>query len=452
MGVVFRLELARVLRSRALVAAMVVWAIGAAAALVNGERVIERQRRVLAQSDQLQREQHDAVLAHQPATGSAGDQLYYLAFHTRHQPSSWASLSLGQRDQRSFNLKVRALALHGQLYDGDLTNPLLGALGTFDFAFVLVALAPLLVVALCHDLVSGEREAGTWPLVKAQPAAPLTVLAAKVGARYAVLLALVGAAVATAPVVTGAPWDLRVAALLITMAIYLLAWMSVATFVGTLGRSSDVNALVLLGVWVLLVVVGPALVVVAGAARHPTPEALELTVAQRQGYHASWDRSVPETMAPFVARYPEWASVPVPTDRYSTAWYYAMQQRGDDQAAPAATAYRAALVARQEWVEGWLRLFPPASMQVALDRLARTDLPGHLAYLDSVASFHEALKRRFLPVMFREPTIAEVNWLDVPRHDYRDEGTARDLLPAGFTVAIFAALGLAATWLRRTSL
>jgi ABC-2 type transport system permease protein len=452
MGVVFRLELARVLRSRALVAAMLVWAVAAAAALVNGDRVIERQRRALAQSDRLQAEQHDAVLAHQPPTGSAGDQLYYLAFHTRHHPSSWASLSIGQRDQRSFNVKVRALALHGQLYDGDLTNPLLAALGTFDFAFVLVALVPLLVVALCHDLVSGEREAGTWPLVKAQPAAPLRVLMAKVGARYAVLLTLVCAAVAASPFAIGAAWDGRVAALMLTMAVYLLAWVSMSMLVATLGRPSDVNALVLLGVWVLLVVVGPALVVMAGAARYPTPEALELTVAQRQGYHASWDRPVPETMAPFVARYPQWANTPVPTDRYSTAWYYAMQQRGDDEAAPAAAAYRAALVARQTWVGRWLRLLPPADVQRALDRLARTDLQAHLAYLDSVASFHETLERHFLPVMFQEPTIAEVNWRTLPRHDHRDEGLAGDLLPAFGPLAAWLAGALGLTWLRRATL
>ena len=107
---------------------------------------------------------------------------------------------------------------------------------------------------------------------------------------------------------------------------------------------------------------------------------------------------------------------------------------------------------RQVWVGRWLRLFPPADVQRAIDRLARTDLPGHLAYLDSVASFHEALKRHFLPVMFREPTIAEVNWRNLPRHDHRDEGVASDLLPATVSVATWAALGLALTWTRRANL
>lgn len=447
-----RLECLRITRSPALVAALVVWTAAAAAALYNGERVIERQRRVLAQSDALQQAQHEAVLSHQPGSAPAGDQLYYLAFHTRHQPSSWAALSLGQRDQRSFNLKVRMLALHGQLYDGDLISPLVSAFGSFDLTFVLAALAPLLIVALCHDLVSGEREGGTWRLVRAQPVPALRVLAVKAGVRAAVVMGVVGAVIAALPVASAVPWDARVAALIAVISVHLLAWAVLACVVATFGWASEINALVLLALWVVLVVVGPALLLVAGAARFPTPEALELTVLQRQGYHGAWDRPVPETMAAFVARYPEWKDAHVPGDRYSNAWYYAMQQRGDDAAAPAAAAYRTALLERHAWSGRWLALLPPAQVQAAMDRVARTDLPGHIAYLDSVATFHEALKRRFFPVVFAESTVSQVAWRDVPRHDHADEGRAADLIPALGGLAGWLAAALAVLWTRRKAL
>lgn len=452
MGVILRFEIRRIVRSPTLVVAIAVWVAAALAATWNGARVIERQEHQLAASDQVQRAQHEAVLELLPPTASAGDQLYYLTHHTRHHPSTWAPLSVGQRDLRSFNIKLRLLALHGQLYDGDIVSPLLAALGTFDLAFVLVALAPLLVVALCHDVVSGEREAGTWPLVKSQSTAPLAVLAAKVTARYVVLLVTIAGVVVVAPLLVGAAWDLRVLAVVATLALYLLLWVTLATAVATFGYGSDVNALVLLGAWVLAVIVGPALVMVTGAAKFPTPEALELTVAQREGYHAAWDRPVAETMAPFLARHPGWDDVPVPTNRYSTAWYYAMQQRGDDQAAPAASAYTAALAARHAWVQRGLMFFPPAALQAGFDRIARTDLPAHLAYLGSVASFHAALTRHFLPVMFREPTLAQVDWSGTPRHDHRDEGAAGDLIRPWPSLAAWLALALAVVWTRQTHL
>jgi ABC-2 type transport system permease protein len=452
MSPLLRLEVRRVLRSRVLVAALLLWVAAAAAAVVNGQRVIARQERVLVESPALQREQHAAILKTQPATALGGDQLYYLAFHTRHHPSSWAPLAIGQRDARAFNLKVRILALHGQLYDGEITSPLLGALGTLDFAFVLIVLTPLVVIALFHDLVSGEREGGTWALVRANPTPVWRVLAAKVAARLAVAGAVVVATTMAAALAGGAPWDARVLVLAGVAAGYVLVWAALGLAVETWRRPSSVNALLLLGIWVALVVVGPAMVTTAAAARFPTPEALELTIAQRQGYHASWDRPVRETMAQFVQRYPEWADAPVPTDRYSNPWYYAMQQRGDDAAARPARAYRAALEARQAWVGRWWSVLPPAALQAALTRTARTDLPAHLAYLDSVAAYHEGLKRRFFPVVFSTQAIRDVPWDRVPRHDHVDEGTVRDMRGAGALLAAWCATALLVAGLRRRHL
>lgn len=430
MSTVLRLELRRFLRSRALVAAAVVWALAAAGAVLHGSSLVERQRRALADADRLQAEQQDAVLRHQPPTAVAGDQLYYLAFHTRHAPSSWAPLAIGQRDQRSFNVKVRMLALHGQLYDADVTSPLLAALGTFDVAFVLVALAPLLVIAATHDLLSSEREAGTWPLIRSQPVAAIHVLGLKLAVRVSVMIGVALAALLAAPLATGAALDGRLPVAMAVTAAYLLLWGVMALVVATFGRASAVNALVLLGLWLLWVVVGPSLVMTAASARFPTPEALELTVQQRHGYHGAWDRPVPETMAQFYARYPEWRAVPVPVDRYSNGWYYAMQQRGDDAAADAAARFLNGLEARHAWVQHFWWLLPPALVQAGFDRAARTDLPSHLAYLRSVADYHERLKARFFPVVFSEASIADVDWQDVPRHLHADEGTGADLAPA----------------------
>jgi len=82
-------------------------------------------------------------------------------------------MSLGQRDLQPFNLKVRLLALQGQLYDSDVTNPLLAAFGSFDLAFVIVFIVPLFVIALTHNVWSAERELGTWSLIQSQPASTL---------------------------------------------------------------------------------------------------------------------------------------------------------------------------------------------------------------------------------------------------------------------------------------
>lgn len=389
-------------------------------ALAHGETVIGRQLQAIGESPARQVEEHQHILGPLAPTAAAGDQLYYLKFHTVRVPSPWAEAVVGQRDIQPFNLKVRILALQGQLYDSDLGNPLLATFGNFDLAFVLVVLSPLLIIALTYNVHAGEVEGGTWSLLRAQPVRVGRLMVVRFALRgllvWLPLLALQLAATAWLDLpVDGAWW--RVAA---WTAGYVAFWVALAALLALLRRSSDVNVLVLLGCWVVGTALGPALLNVVAAARHPLPEALELTVQQRQGYHGAWDEPLPEVMEAFYRRYPEWRTVEIPRDRYSNGWYYAMQQRGDDAARDAAARYRAALEGRDRWVASMSWLFPPAAFQRALASVARTDLAGHLAYLDSVAEYHERLKRHFFPVVFRETPVADVNWGAVPAHRHVD--------------------------------
>jgi ABC-2 type transport system permease protein len=97
-----------------------------------------------------------------------------------------------------------------------------------------------------------------------------------------------------------------------------------------------------------------------------------------------------------------------------------MQQRGDDTAEQAARRYRHGLEAKDQWLARLSWLCPPAAFHRLLTRVARTDLAGHLAYVDSVAEYHERLKQHFLPVIFSDQTVADVDWRAAPVHVHWD--------------------------------
>jgi ABC-2 type transport system permease protein len=444
------LQCKSLLDARTARASLAVFLVAGLLGLWYGHVVVSRQRTALAASPALQAEQHAAVFRHVAPTATAADQLYYLYFHTRHEPGAWAPFALGLRDVQPYNLKIRLLALHGQLYAGELVNPLLVAAGHFDAAFVLAWLSPLLVIALLHPLWAEERESGTWALVRAQAASPWRLLgitwAVRVAFALLPCLVLIGAAV----VWWRLPLDGRVATVVALTVAHVLFWSGVALLVVARGYSSQVNALVLVGAWLLLALVGPGLVTTAVSARHPLPQALELTLRQRQGYHAAWDRPLTQTMADFDRQYPAFAGASEPTTTYSNAWYYAMQQAGDDAAAPAAQAYLDALERRRQASRVLARAFPPAAFQLAMNQVARTDLDSHLGYLQSVATYHEGLKRLFLPAIFDGRTVESVDWTAVPRHGYRD-ARAPEVTGALVTLwgAALAALGLGAWALAR---
>lgn len=415
-----RLELALLLRGWVAVAGVSIITMAGWLALTHARELIARQSAAIAESPILQAEEHQAILDPQPADALAGDQLYYLFFHTVREPSAWAALAIGQRDVQPFNVKIRMLALQGQLYDAELSSPLLASLGNFDLAFVFVVLVPLLVIALTFNVWSAETEAGTWDLVRSQPIRPWRLLAGKFALRSVVVwlttLLLHAGGTGVAGVAFDSTW-LMVAGWLTG---YVAFWIGVAAAVAATRQSSETNMVLLLGVWLIAVVIGPALITVAATVRTPLPESMELTVLQRQGYHGAWDEPLPEVMEAFYGRYPEWRSVPIPSDRYSNGWYYAMQQRGDDMAREAAARYRASLVERDRWLGQVSWLFPPAALQRFLTRTAGTDLAGYLRYLDSVGAYHEALKRHFFPVVFSSATIRDVDWTAAPRHHHRD--------------------------------
>jgi ABC-2 type transport system permease protein len=306
------------------------------------------------------------------------------------------------------------------LYDAELTSPLLASFGNFDLAFVFVVLVPLLVIALTFNVWSSERETGTWDLIRSQPVAPWRVLALKFVLRGAVAWVTIFALHGAATLMLDIPVDGLWLTIGIWLSLYLAFWIGIAAIVAALRQASDANIVMLLGVWLVTAVIGPALVNVLAASRFPLPEALELTVLQRQGYHAAWDEPLPEVMDAFYRSYPEWRSVPIPHDRYSNGWYYAMQQRGDDVARDAATRYRRTLVERERWIGRTLWLFPPALLQRALTASAGTDLDAYLRYLDSVSEYHEALKRHFFPIVFSDKTVAEVDWRSAPVHRHAD--------------------------------
>ncbi|MBL8207831.1 MAG: DUF3526 domain-containing protein [Blastocatellia bacterium] len=416
------LELKNFLTGRAVLLGLLVIFLAGVYAIEHGRRIIAAQQNVLNAAPELQRAHFEKVLAAHPNTpAGAIETLYYLNHFTRHEPSRFAPLSIGLREVNPYNLKVRMLALEGQLYNSDISNPATLALGNFDLSFLLVFLYPLLLIAFTHNTLSAEQEQGTWNLICAQPTAPRQLLWLKAGIRGAALIAVWLLTLLVSLFWLRLPLDRRFGFITLISLAYLLFWFATSLFVMSLRRSSNFNALALLGVWLTLTILVPAALNVGMSVALPVPEALAVTVNQREGYHAQWDRPKPETMQRFFQTYPEYASFQVPLDKFSYGWYYAAQHLGDVEAAKASAQYRAKLRQRQQWTRVVAWMLPTITTHSAFNEIAQTELENHLAYLDSVRSFHEQVCRFFYPFLMRNDTPPPVPWDQLPRHRFSDE-------------------------------
>jgi ABC-2 type transport system permease protein len=400
-------------RSRAAMLALALLFVCAGAAVALGLASVARDRAAI-----------DRMLAGQPAeeralaafVEDAGSGAYYGFQPTWDAPSDLAFAALGNRDIAPALLRVRALALEAQIYENEAANPELALPGRFDLAFVAVYLAPLVLIALLHDLWSGEREAGRYHALAALPHARKRLWTARVLVRIGGVLAVlllpfvVGAALAgTAP--------LRALGFAGLILLVVLLWTAIILVVARRGGRSAVHAASLAAIWFALTLVAPAGANLAINAAVPVPDGAALARENREHVHAGWDRPKDGTMRDFLKLYPQLAPGAAIPPTFSWKWYFAFQHLGDLHVADESRDYREGIERRATLARrtGWL--LPPAGIAQAMTALARTDVAAQLDYQMRIRAYHQRLREFYYDYLFSEKPFGPDDLRRVPRFD-----------------------------------
>jgi ABC-2 type transport system permease protein len=354
------------------------------------------------------------VIDYVDRTKDAGSAAYYSFHPTWDAPAPLAFAALGMRDVSPYILRVRALGLEAQIYDGDTFNPELALPGRFDFAFVLVFLAPLFVIALFHDLVSSEREAGRLRTLEALPRGGKALMRRRTLLRLALLWAVLSGPFAVAALTEGVGVAAIVIVLLVT-AVYLLFWIAIAALVARLRWSSVANAATLAAAWLVLVLVVPTLAHVAINRAVPVNQGAEIALAQREQVNHAWDIPREETMRRFYANHPEWAGSAPLGPEFHYKWYLAFHQNGDESVAPQVAAYRQGLERRDAAARTLGLVLPSVGVSALLTRLAETDLRAQLAYQDRIRAFHKRLRAFYYGYLFTDRPFGRADFERAPR-------------------------------------
>ena len=421
-----------------------------------GTSEIKQQRQNIATLHQLTAHDVEAMQVKFPGEADAGDIGYYHATFAVNHPNSWASLSLGQRDVNPYYIKLRLLNLQSQLYDSDNINPLKVLTGNFDLAFVLVFIFPLLIIGLSFNVLSAEKDQGTLPLLLSQPIGLPLIVGAKLSFRALVVLGLAILLSIIAMVWGQVTPDSRVLLWLGVVILYCSFWFGVVFLVAALQKNSAFNAVTLLGVWLLLTIIIPALLNVYISIKQPATEALALTIKQREVVHGGWDQPKKETMEKFFALYPQWRDTTEIKERFVWRWYYAFHHLGDVAVQDLAKAYRTSLQERQQLVQTLNVLTAPVNVQGIFNALGGSDLPAHLSFLQSATNYHDALREFYYPFLFSQVTFTHADYAKEPRHSFTsspDFGTAYNgLFKLLLSVLLVFVLGLLTFKMKRASI
>ena len=382
----------------------------------QGQSVIQKQRHIISQIPDLQQKQFDRVKKKLGEAPHSGFWAYETFLYTFQPPSSWAGLAIGLRDIHPYVLKIRLLGLIPQLYESEIGNPTHRLSGNLDFAFVIVYLLPLLIIVLCYNLLSYEKENGTLGLLHSQPTPLRVLILLKFLVRFVVVQLFFSGLLAFGVIYTGAEFDTTSLSWQIIIITYSGFWFALSFLVVSFGRFSSLNAAVLSGSWVLFAILIPACLNLYATSRFATAEGIDLTIRQRQEMNSYWDRPKEEAFKLFFKDYPEWRVIPPVTKRFAWKWYYAMHQAGDNSVKGLSNNYFRSLEQRQNWTNQSSKYSPSLSVYTMLTSLANTGLPTQLSYLDNVRHFHEEMKRFFYPLIFNELNFQQDDYARLPRY------------------------------------
>ncbi len=384
-----------------------------AAATGFGIAEVREQRATIATLlEEDAKDRADAISKQEDWGGAA-----YAAFHlTYAPPADFAFAALGQRDTAPWLHRVRMLALEGQIHEADTKNADFGLIGRFDFAFLAASVAPLLLILLLYDLRGGERVAGRHDLLVATAGKPSRLWLPRAGVRFAgLVLALLVPFWIGAALEGSEPGTVLAASALVIGA--LLVWWLIVEGIGRLRASPPVLLTALVGIWLTLALLVPALSRATIEAATPVPDGAEILMLQREAVNDAWDIPKEATMTPFLARHPEWKSLGTVEKPFEWKWYYAFQQVGDMRAEPIARAYREGRLARDRAAGLAAVLSPAALVERGFERLAHTDTHSMIAYEDSMRAFHTQLRAFHYPLFFRDPPYDPAVFADLPRYE-----------------------------------
>ncbi|MGO4770725.1 DUF3526 domain-containing protein [Flavobacterium sp. W22_SRS_FK3] len=346
--------------------------------------------------------------------------LYYIKFSLINKTLPINSLAIGQRDVNPSIQSVTIRGLEAQKYDSELNNPSNLLLGNIDFSFVLVYLFPLLIITFTYNIVSEEKESGTWKIVATQTKNTFSYIIKLFCIRVLSLIAMLTIVILIAVFLLNIPLDKSLFIFYTISVLYILFWFAVCFYIVSLQKNSSFNAVILLTIWLFLIIILPAIINTYIVNKYPVPEALELTVKQRNAYHEKWDMDKQTTLDKFYKHYPQFKNYVLPDKEFSWLWYYAMQQMGDDESAIQSKELETKLKQRNKASQTIAQFIPTLHTQIQLNEIAKSDLGNQLLFMQKTKEFHEKKRLHFYPKIFNNTAVDQEKWSNFKVETFND--------------------------------
>lgn len=376
-------------------------------------------------------------------SGSAMD----VVFASSLPPAPLADFAVGQSD-----LLPYAGAL--SLWDPDIRlfsryefeDPVSLALGAFDLSKAVILMLPMVLIALCFDVVSAERDAHRLNLILVQGGRIRSLcwsrLLIRAGAAASLTIAIaVGALVVHAGVATFAD---RLAAFLwwgSALALYTTFWTAVIAFVASRNGRGGANLVVLLLAWVSFTVILPASVSAVSEALYPAPSRLMYLAESREAEVAA-ELADAALRRQFALDHPEF----VVNDAADMPGYvrtaFLVTTAVDEATRPIMDAFDAAAAQRENTLIALHYLSPAIVMHGVFNDLAGASSARHRRYMTQANAFKAQLGQQVRASVMSGGRLRSRDVAAIPQFQFADQPWAARV---GRTLGALLFLAIAAS-------
>jgi len=205
--------------------------------------------------------------------------------------------------------------------------------------------------------------------------------------------------------------------------LYTFLWFALAVAVNAFASSSATNAVILVGVWMLLVVVVPSLLNVAATTMHPLPSRLEFIskVREADNYTRSQGQNL---LAKYYGDHPELVPAGQLDLNEFSRRFYAVRQENERQVLPEVVRFEQQLAQQQRLINRYRILSPDVVMQEALNDVAGTGAARQQSFVLQIKAFMDQWQEFFVPRVMKKMSLTSADYDRLPRFQFQEEPTS----------------------------
>lgn len=334
-------------------------------------------------------------------------------------PAPLLALTLGQSDLQAGHDYLNARLVQGMASGDAVSHPLALLVGRIDLAFVAIYLYPLVILAICADLIASERDTGRLRLVLAQAVSGAAIIGAKLAARLALVAAFPLLVLLSAFWTTDGSFSslVRVALWTAVVFTYGLVWLAVGFAASARGFGAAATMVSAAALWIVSALLAPVVVSVLARTMHPLPSGVEYDANMRAATRSAVLEGS-QQLGRFLEDHPSTGT------GVEGMQQYAMLQRTRDlevarRMAPVEAAFAERTARQRAFVLAAQFVSPTAVLYSTLAEISGTGHQGAEHYRTQAVRFQESWSSFFSPTLTASD--ARIEAAATPRFIYEEE-------------------------------